>query len=127
MAVVFDRTAHKTLWLAIADKARVKGAIPAGIETVKLEILSGMGNGELFPRSNCFACEYGYEKGGKKSGKNVCENCPLIEFRCKFYPYNQIGFLCDKFGGEGGVYLEVFYYACLKIAAWPVKRGVICR
>ena len=119
--VVFNRTAHMTMWLAIADKARVTGGIPNNIVLAKEEALRGMGIREI-PSTYCFACEY------------VCRNpigcdaCPLKDFDCDLYPFNYVDSLCVEYGGVADEELvKDFYEMCIVIAMWPVREGIVCQ
>lgn len=127
MAVVFNRTAHMTMWLMIADRARVRGCISSRISRVKNEILFAMRSNEMKrPEAACFACE---AAKNPVTGKASCEYCPLEDFNC--YPglYEDAMVLCEEFGGNN-IHkrpVKLFYEICIEIAMWPVKKDVICR
>lgn len=123
--VVFNRTAHATLWLAIADRARVTGAIPRHLDDAKKDVLRNMGFSDTeYPRCECFACQYGVEI----NGFNKCRNCPLDDFDCNSYPFdNVVSYTYKHHGAVSEFYLRQFEEYCIDVAMWPVKEGVICR
>lgn len=118
----FNRTAHMTLWLAIADRLRVTGVVPNSINEAKAEALKTIGFREtFFPISKCFACEYATKL------YRDCGRCPLKVFDCRHYPFNDVNSACEECAGRADEdYVKAFYDACVAIAMWPVKKGVLC-
>lgn len=118
--VVFNRTAHMTLWLTIADRVRVTGVIPSHISDIKKEALYIMGfKKNNFPREMCFACEYADMKLGS------C-HCPLEDFECDDWPYLDLVKTWREYSASKSK-VKHFYDLCIEIAMWPVQKEVICR
>lgn len=113
---VFNRTAHMTLWLAIADRLRVMGRFEAPLNDMKKGMISNLGLPDA--ENNCYACEY--------DNDSYCDCCPLKNFEC----IGKADYPALLFASK--VVLSVneikkYYEMAIRIAMWPVREGVVCR
>lgn len=115
----FNRTAHMTLWLAIADRLRVTGRFEDLLSNMKPAMIKKLGLPGKHA-SACYACKYTCDNYGWCH----CDRCPIGHCHSL---YDEIYELSRSW--EYGCTEAELERACeiaILIATMPVKEGVLC-
>lgn len=122
---VFNRTAHATLWLAIADRLRVTGQPGLCIGDLKQEMIENLGLPGM-PLNECYACDYNYSLEFSYQGSPGCRFCPLKNWSCsrKYSDIDSLYRLDEEDFGESA--RDYCYKTAIEIALWPVEPGILC-